>query len=187
MNKFVVLLMVLLGCGIVIYVVVGNLAGMEDDVEEDTMLSKDIVVDKSEKPVGEAVDFSGLELMVNRAWVTAGGEEDNSSTGQFLVVNMGAENKTEKDIKVEALLDVIVEDSKGNELQQTVLYGSTKPELNDVVKPGGVIRGEMVYEAPLDGAYSVRYLKAEDGNKNFIRIYDYDLISTVQVNGENPE
>lgn len=107
--------------------------------------------------IGDSVNFNGLIITLNEARIEPGGEWDEPSEGQFVVVNLTAENTTDEEESVSSMMNITFKDDESYTYNTTILTEGTKGQFDGSIEPGGSLRGEIPFDVPESGNYELHY------------------------------
>ena len=104
---------------------------------------------KTEFSQNEVALYEGVEFTVNSVERSAGIEYDTPKEGyEYIIVNLTIENKSEEKISYNPY-DWKMENSQGQETDQTIVFFNNDTELNSGdLKAGGKVSGTIVFEQP---------------------------------------
>lgn len=134
----------------------------EAEIKKANSESKSSVEDKQNKEtqelaIGDTVDFDGVKLTLNEARVENGGEFDTPQNEKFVVVNLTAENTTDKEETMSSMLNVELKDNDGYSYNTTILVDGIKAQFDGQVQPGGTLRGEIPFDVPNSDSYELHF------------------------------
>lgn len=107
--------------------------------------------------IGEAVNFDGLKITLNSARIEKGGELDTPSEEQFVVVNLTAENTTDKEQVVSSIMNVELKDAEAYAYTTTILTEGIKGQFDGSIQAGGTLRGEIPFDVPKSDKYELHF------------------------------
>lgn len=139
----------------------------ESDTEENESGTNEASEDdNSEEPpeaettnlaIGDSVDFNGLIITLNEVRIEPGGEWDEPSEEQFVVVNLTAENTTDEEESVSSLMNVELKDAESYSYNTTILTEGIKGQFDGSIEPGGTLRGEIPFDVPVSDFYELHF------------------------------
>ena len=153
---------------LLVIIVVGAIAvgsnSKESDIEkEDTKKEKQEVKKDDKKrevqqlKVGETVNFDGVKVTLNSVRVVKGGQLDKSEKGQFVVVNLTAENTKKEEQTISSVMNVELFDKDGYKYNTTILTEGTQGQFDGQVVSGGKLRGEIPFDVPVSDKYELHF------------------------------
>lgn len=114
-------------------------------------------VDTQNLAIGDSVNFDGLIITLNEARIEPGGEWDEPSEEQFIVVNLTAENTTDEEETVSSIMNIELKDEESYSYNTTMLMEGTKGQFDGSIEPGGSLRGEIPFDVPVSGSYELHF------------------------------
>jgi len=133
-----------------------------NDTDDDTAAEPETEEEKPEDDiqnlaVGDSVNFDGLIITLNEARIEPGGEWDEPSEEQFIVVNLTAENTTDEEETVSSIMNIELKDEESYSYNTTMLMEGTKGQFDGSIEPGGSLRGEIPFDVPVSGSYELHF------------------------------
>lgn len=110
-----------------------------------------------ELAIGDAVEFDGIKITLNEARIESGGEFDQPQEEQFVVVNLTAENNTDKEQVMSSIMNVELKDAEGYSYSTTILTEGTKGQFDGSIEPGGKLKGEIPFDVPKSDNYELHF------------------------------
>lgn len=149
--------MVLVGCGE---------ESTIEPVENDTTNDEETPIDEAEAPeeateedetdeaeeevkelgIGDTVNFDGLHITVNDAYITQGTDEFTEATNDYyVVVDATIENTTDESTAVSSLMQISLFDADGYS-QDIAIMLDTKGQLDGEIGAGRKLAGEVAFD-----------------------------------------
>ena len=104
------------------------------------------------RAVGDTIEYNGLEITVNDAYVKTDVEYDEPSNDQYLVLDLTIENTGTEAQNVSTILQMSVQDEEGY-TYDVDLFTETKGSLDGEVGPGRMMRGEVAFDVSKSNTY----------------------------------
>ncbi|API91706.1 hypothetical protein J32TS6_40720 [Virgibacillus pantothenticus] len=127
------------------------------DADDKTEKSSKEKSETQELAIGETVEFDGMKITLNEARIEPGGEFDEPQEDQFIVVNLTAENNTEKEQVMSSIMNVELKDADGYSYSTTILTEGTKAQFDGNVEAGGKLRGEIPFDVAKSDSYELHF------------------------------
>ncbi|MGM8214619.1 DUF4352 domain-containing protein [Bacillaceae bacterium W0354] len=126
----------------------------QDNNNDDTNATNDSKQDNASKTgsIGDTLEFNGLQITVNDAYTSQGGDFETPSNDQYLILDLNIENPTDEAQNVSSLLQMSVQDEEGYTYDVTI-FTETKGSLDGEVGPGRNMRGEVAFDVDESPSY----------------------------------
>lgn len=131
--------------------------------------------DTQQLKVGEAVNFDGVKVTLNSVRVQAPSEFQKPEKGQFLVVNLTAENTTKEEEGVSSILNVELYDPNGYKYNSTILVDGIQGQFDGQIVAGGTLRGEIPFDVPVVDTYELHFSNPFQTGKAIWKINASDI------------
>lgn len=98
--------------------------------------------------IGQPIAVGGYTVTVNSAKTSTGDDIYHPKSGNtYLVIDVSVKNTSTASQDISSLLNFELQDSTGQKYQETFTDIGTPPDQTSL-QPGGIIRGQLVYEVP---------------------------------------
>lgn len=125
--------------------------------------------------VGESATIDGVKVTLNSVRIEKGGEFDTPQKGQFLVVNLTAENTTKEEQNVSSMANVELLDKDGYKYTTTILTEGTQGQFDGAIPASGKLRGEIPFDVPTSDSFELHYSIPFKSGKAIWKIAASDL------------
>ncbi|WP_078597148.1 DUF4352 domain-containing protein [Evansella clarkii] len=129
-----------------------NVADNEDNDANDNEGSEEGGDQEESVSIGDTINFDGLEITINDAYSTDGGEFDEAEYDHFVVLDLTIENTTEEAANVSTLLQMSLQDEEGYTHDPAFMM-DLKGTLDGEIGPGRDNRGEVGFDVNESGVY----------------------------------
>jgi hypothetical protein len=136
----------------------------ESDIQKETATTatketkqKEETPETQQLKIGDTVNFDGLKITLNSVRIQEPGQFQKPQKGQFVVVNVTAENTTKKEQTISSLLNVELYDKEGYKYSGTILTEGIQGQFDGKVVAGGVLRGEIPFDVPASDTYELHF------------------------------
>ncbi|MFD2371504.1 DUF4352 domain-containing protein [Brevibacillus sp. GCM10020057] len=102
--------------------------------------------------LGETVNFDGLNITVNSAKVAKGNKFMKPRNGQYVILDITVENKSDKPKNVSTMLQMKLQDENGY-AENITIAPNTKGSVDGEVAPGRKVRGEVAFDIAKSKTY----------------------------------
>jgi Domain of unknown function (DUF4352) len=102
----------------------------------------------SDYKVGQTANVDSMSMTLNSVKTSQGGAYDSLKAGDvYLIVDVTVKNGTGSHQNVSSAINFKLNDSTGQEYNETIITGSTPPD-DTALRDGAKLRGQLVYEVP---------------------------------------
>lgn len=120
-------------------------------------IQEEVVEEKTIFDIGETYSKEGLNITLNSVKVTEGSKYDSPENDKFIVANITVENNTEDEVSISSLMNFELKDEEGYSHSPVFLVEGVKSPIDGSIEPGGISRGEVVYDVPVLDRYELHY------------------------------
>ena len=102
--------------------------------------------------VGDMIQYQDLEITLNDAYTSEGGQFETPSNDQYLILDLTIENKSDEAENISTLLQMSVQDDEGYTYDVTI-FTETKGSLDGEIGPNREVRGEVAFDVDESSTY----------------------------------
>jgi len=107
--------------------------------------------------IGESVKFEETTITFNEARIEPGGEFEKPTNDNFLIANLTAVNNSkDQEFVMSSLLNVELEDAKGNTYSATILT-EAGDQFDGSVEPGETMTGDIPFDVSNSDQYELHF------------------------------
>lgn len=102
--------------------------------------------------IGDMIQYQDLEITLNDAYTSEGGQFETPSNDQYLILDLTIENKSDEAENISTLLQMSVQDDEGYTYDVTI-FTETKGSLDGEIGPNREVRGEVAFDVDESSTY----------------------------------
>lgn len=107
--------------------------------------------------IGESVQFEDIIITLNDVYQIPDGKFESPKNDYFLVANLTAENNSNDEFIVSALLNVTLTDDQKNAYTPTILTEGTSDFFDGSVDEGETLKGDIPFDVKTSDVYELTF------------------------------